>query len=199
MRAGKAGSLFWLGLGVFVFGTALGSVLKGIDVVPTVSIRWPDLAARDYRPGTVVWAREGGEVMFVYVGASGCGWSNLPEMPQTVRDAKRMVANRAREAGTGFAALGIAVDPDAIAGWAHLEKFGLFDEAIVGKGWRNTGSQKYIFGPLSGSAATPQLLVTIRSVSGMGNDERVLVRKIGSNDIARWVADGAPLPPLTGQ
>lgn len=189
---------FWLGLAVLVSGIALGSALKGIDLVPTLSIRWPDLTPGAYRPGTVVGARGSGEIVFVYVGSSRCVWSNLPETSQTVRDAKRMVASRAREAGMGFAALGIAVDPDAIAGWAHLEQFGLFDEAIVGKGWRNTGSRRYIYGPLSGSAATPQLLLTIRSTSGMKNDERVLLRKIGSTGIAGWVADGAPLPPLAG-
>lgn len=198
MRNGNVARISWLGAILFVFGTTLGSVLKGINLIPTVAIRWPDLEARDYRPGTVRATSEGDEIVLVYIGSGGCGWSNLPEMPQTVRDAKRNVANHAREAGTAFAAIGVALDPDAIGGWAHLEKFGLFDEAVVGKAWRNTASQKYIFGPLSGTAATPQVLVTIRSANGMGTDERLLVRKVGSSAIARWVATGAPLPPLHG-
>jgi len=198
MRNGKVARLSWLGAVLFVIGTTIGSVLKATHLIPTIAIRWSDLEARDYRPGSVRATTGGDEIVLVYIGSGGCGWSNLPEMPQNVRDAKTKVANHAREAGTGFAALGVALDPDAIGGWAHLEKFGLFDEAVVGKAWRNTASQKYIFGPLSGTAATPQLLVTIRSANGMGTDERLIVRKVGSSAIARWVAAGAPLPPLRG-
>ena len=189
----------WMAGTLFAVGSAAGVALATAGLMPAVDIELtvPAREAREYRPGSVRASGTGREILLVYLGSSSCGWSNLPEVARAVRDAKNLVAEQARNAGTGFSALGIALDGDASSGWEHLRNAGLFDEVAAGMGWANSGADKYVFGSLAGPASTPQLLVVERLLSTgpgarrIGESERVLVRKAGSNAILRWVSQGA--------
>ena len=189
----------WIAGTVFAAGSVAGVVLATAGLMPTVDIELavPAREAREYQPGSVATTGTEEEIVLVYLGSSTCGWSNLPEVSRAVRDAKILVAAHARDSGTRFSALGIALDADASRGWAHLRKAGSFDEVAAGMGWANSGAEKYVFGTLAGPASTPQLLVVQRSLStGPGGrpkaeSERVLVRKTGSNAILSWVSQGA--------
>ncbi|MYC99293.1 MAG: hypothetical protein F4X13_08495 [Gammaproteobacteria bacterium] len=189
----------WIAGIVFAVGSVAGIALATAGLMPSVGIELavPAREAREYRPGSVAATGAEDEIVLVYLGSSSCGWSNLPEVSRAVRDAKILVAGHARDAGMRFSALGVALDADALRGWAHLRKAGLFDEVAAGMGWANSGADKYVFGALAGPASTPQLLVVQRSLgTGPGGrpkaeSERVLVRKTGSNAILSWVARGA--------
>lgn len=197
----------WIAGSVFTVGSVAGVALATAGLMPTVDIELavPAREAREYRPGSVAATGTDDELVLVYLGSSSCGWSNLPEVSRAVRDAKILVAGRARNSGMRFSALGIALDVDASRGWAHLRKAGLFDEVAAGMGWANSGAEKYVFGSLAGPASTPQLLVVQRSLStGPGGrpkaeSERVLVRKTGSNAIVSWVSRGAAYEGRPGE
>ena len=185
---------------VFAIGLAAGVAFSAVGLMPTLDIEltWPTLEAQEYRPGSVTTSSGEEEIVLVYLGSSSCGWSNLPEVLRAVKDAKILVADRARNAGLRFSALGIATDLDASRGWEHLRKAGLFDEVVSGMGWSNSGTEKYVFGALAGPASTPQLLVIQRRWNNNSpggrqevEAERVLVRKAGANAISRWVSQGA--------
>ncbi len=177
-----------------ILGVTLG--VAGAIPVPSVDIRWnlPALRSMDYMPEA---RRDSGtELLFVVIGSSGCRWSNTPEFIELVRNARDAVRNEAKSRGIGFATLGLSQDHDAAAGIEYLETFGAFDEIAVGRGWRNTGLNKYMYNEFPGPAATPQILVITRDISGLGGqwefvNETVLVRLIGSAEIRSWLQGGA--------
>ena len=179
--------------------TGFALALTGGFPVPEVRIHWdvPPAETDNYRPRAN--RASGEELALVYIGSSSCSWSNIPELPGIVRNLKTTLHYRARDTGRAFAAVGIARDGIAADGVAHLAKFGGFDEVMSGRGWANTGIQKYIYGAMPGEGATPQVLVVVRSLDyALGHisvvDERVLVRKVGSDDIVAWATAGAHVP-----
>ena len=150
--------------GSLVVGLISGFVLtvSGNSWMPRYSVPW-DMLRRE-TDGYRANANEapGDELVLVYIGSSGCSWSNVPGLPAVVDGLKTTIQNRARRTGNAFATLGIARDAVAADGIAHLAKFGDFDEVISGRGWANTGVQKYIYGAMPGEGATPQVLVVPR-------------------------------------
>lgn len=184
--------------GVISFGAVLGLVLAFMGLVPIPEVRWklPAKEAGEYRPESRLSSGE--ELAIVFVGSSACAWSNRPELMRVVKNLKTTLAGRAAAAGIGFSAVGVARDIVAERGIAHLAKFGRFDEVMSGRGWANTGIQKYLYNTMPGPGATPQILVLARSLDfSTGHvaivDERVLARKVGLKEITAWVDEGAPL------
>ncbi len=184
--------------GAISLGAGLGLLLAFMGLVPIPAVRWtlPARETGEYRPGSGL--SPGEELAIVFVGSSACAWSNRPELTKIVRNLKTTLAARAAAAGIGFAAVGVARDLVAERGIAHLEKFGRFDEVMSGRGWANTGIQKYLYDGMPGPGATPQILVVARSVEyATGHvtvvDERVLVRIVGLKEITAWADEGAPL------
>ena len=184
--------------GTISIGATIGLVLTFMGLVPIPEVRWkmPTTEAGEYRPDSRL--EPGEELAFVFVGSSACAWSNRPELVKIVRDLKTTYAARAAADGIGFAAVGVARDIVAERGIAHLEKFGRFDEVMAGRGWANTGIQKYLYDAMPGPGATPQILVVARSLDySTGHvamvDERVLARKVGLPEITAWADEGAPL------
>lgn len=175
-------------------GIVLGTV--GAIPVPSVDVSWklPAFQKTDYVPSA---RRDSGEeLLFIVVGSSGCRWSNTPELVQLVRRAREAVREEAETRGAGFATLGVAQDNGAQLGIEHLEKFGPFDELSVGRGWRNSGLLKYVYGAFPGPAVTPQILVMSRDLVGDGGqweiaNETQLLRLTGLAEIRSWVQGGA--------
>lgn len=181
-----------------VTALALGMVLgaMGAIPIPSVDVSWklPALQKHDYVPEA---RRDSGEeLLFMVIGSSGCRWSNAPELVELVRRAREAVRDEAESRGAGFATQGIAQDNITQLGIEHLEKFGPFDELSVGRGWRNSGLLKYVYGAFPGPAATPQVLVVSRDLVGGGGqweiaNETVLLRLTGLAEIRSWLQGGA--------
>lgn len=186
-------------------GTVLGGACLGVLMEHRGWIRWPEVSVQwehqlddaAYRPATVQGENE--EIALIYIGSSSCGWSNQPELVETIKELKVLLASRAQDLGLGFAAVGIATDVVAGAGIRHLDEFGAFDEVISGRGWSNAGVREYIFEAIPGPAATPQILMVHRTIDSDDDSptvlgEQLLTRKLGLRQIADWVSQGAPLP-----
>ena len=127
------------------------------------------------------------------------GPTHSDQFEKVVREGWRAIRRVAAQRGVGFAAMGISQDAWPEQGIEYLKKFGKFDEISVGRGWRNAGILKYIYGDFPGRAATPQVLVLDRALVHEGGQwtlesERVLIRKIGIAEMDRWIEGGRKLP-----
>lgn len=196
---GKKRTRIWLAALFLAVGGGIGFELTKLGLLPIPTVEWvvPVVDAGQYVPSGPV--RDGSEVVLIYIGASTCGWSNVPELPDLINRLKLALLERTRTEGKSFSAMGIARDAIADDGWRHLRKFGTFDEIATGHGWANIGIQRYLFGDIAGPAATPQVLVVERNVTSRSGhigveNERLVLRKIGVEQISKWMASGAPLP-----
>jgi predicted metalloprotease with PDZ domain len=140
----------------------------------------------------------GTELVAVLVTTESCIGSRQPGFDTAIREMKRLLANRAEADGQPFSVTGVSLDWSVEDGIEHLKKFGAFDEIMVGRNWFNSGAVHYIWRDLPGTPATPQVLLFERHVEpgpkGINfGTERPLARLVGSDAIAEWVGQGAPL------
>jgi hypothetical protein len=186
---------------VGIFAAAFSLAFTGTTSLTADSVRALAPARGDYVPSRRI--TPGPELVLVFIGSSTCGPSNQPGLPEKVEEIKLLLQARARADSQAFTTIGIARDWDVEAGIGHLRRFGRFDEVIAGRNWINTGLLRYVWEDVPGQAATPQLLVLERRVvdrrtpeaaEGVIRDERLVTRKVGSAEIARWLAQNAPLP-----
>ncbi|MCW9708901.1 hypothetical protein [Fodinibius salsisoli] len=72
----------------------------------------------------------------------------------------------AKEHNANFATIGVGISWSARKGFSHLEKFGTFDEIMVGRSWFNTGARIYIHTdiPTDTKGSVPQILLAFRNV-----------------------------------
>jgi hypothetical protein len=80
------------------------------------------------------------------------------------------------------------------------EEFGPFDEVSAGSNWLNAGAVDYIWRDEGAPPTLPQIVVVRRTVTVDADrirvkEEEVIGRHVGTDEIARWVAAGAPLSP----
>ncbi len=143
----------------------------------------------DYTPS--YRATSGYETLFIYIGSSRCGWSNVEELPAVVKQLKQKVKAFADQQGDRFVAIGIAAEWSVDDGIRHLAKFGGFDEIIAGRNWNNTGVMRYVWQDFPGEAATPQVLVVrhrllVAPQLRAFQAPRLLARKVGVEELMRW-------------
>ena len=140
----------------------------------------------------------------VYLGSAKCPFANDKALLSLIERVKVALQQRSNQHGTTFSAIGVAVDWRIADGIRHLDKFGSFDEVMTGRKWYGIGARLYFREMLPGQAATPQVLVFIRNVSPPNlqypettyrvSDETMLVRKVGLENIDKWLERGLPLP-----
>lgn len=183
---------------IAVFTVAFSLARTGTLALPAP--RGTGFDSDGYRPA-MEWADD--ELLLVYVGSSGCGWSNVGWLPEVVDSIKRGLQERANAAGYSFGSLGIAVDWSIPDGMRHLAKIGSFDEVAIGNSWQNTSALRYLWQDYPGDASTPQLVLTFRRMLvPIGNggsryfaleEETLLQRVVGAGAIRRWLEEGIPL------
>jgi hypothetical protein len=181
-----------------VFAMTVGLLLSGAVDPGVLRWKWRPLSPEGYLAQSA--RRSGSGVVLVFIGSPECPWSTLPSLPGMIRDLKLGIRERAAASDRWFATIGIAQSSDARSGMAFLESFGEFDEVVAGGGWTNVGLLRYVYGNVSGLAATPQVVVVER-VARPGDpleflEERLLARYVGIEHIERWLATGAALPAL---
>jgi hypothetical protein len=182
---GVMGLTFVLAFGVGRWGLPL--VRTGSDAAAVIS---PEAARR---PGK--------QYVFVFIGSSKCGPSNAEDLPSHIAALRQLVRTQAQTEHVGFVSIGIAREMNPRAGLSHLSKMGDFDEVAAGQGELNQASAHFISVDHRGWAATPQVIVLERILRAQGNgidasnyQERVLLRKVGLQEIRNWHAQRAPLP-----
>ena len=147
------------------------------------------------------------ELVLVYLGSSTCAWSRHLDLPSLVAMAKASIGDQAAIASASFSTLGVAVDWSIQEGLYHLSGFGEFDEISIGRKWYGMGPRRYIWSDIPGPGGTPQLLVVERTrqldpstqeVTLEFQSERLLVRKVGVDEIRSWVEGGSILRGYSG-
>lgn len=189
----------WIVLGSVAFLAAFAVSLTGFVPQPSVDVTWTTPTNDAYVP---TYASESGpQLLLVYLGGARCGAANDPELPAVVERAKLTLQRQAEAAGATFSTVGVASDWDGKSGLGHLSKFGDFDQVIAGGNVYNLGYQEYVLSKHPGVAATPQLVVLQRVVKTSQEDgtsryeeEEVLDRIVGVDEIAAWVDRGSPIP-----
>lgn len=141
---------------------------------------------------------DGEQLVLVFVGSTSCIWSGTPEVRHAVDSAVGLLGEYAQQRGMAFHRIGIVASPSPESGLAFLDRFGEFDEIIVGGWWSNAGLRKYVMSDFRGSGVTPQLLVLQRRIGDNGravSDEQLLRRLVGSAMITTRVSGQGGLLP----
>lgn len=145
--------------------------------------------------------RDGRELVYVFVGASTCAYSAPARVGKAVEDSLATMRASALRAGYRPVAIGVSKDADRKRGVSYLDKIADWDEVSAGGSWLNSAVQHYALGELGGVGATPQVIVlerTVRRSGGMSrvDAERVLVRRVGLNEVESWARAGTPISTL---
>jgi hypothetical protein len=190
----------WL-VGAIVFLATLTGAYRGI--LPTPRIEFQRRIVATETGGLPLSQQPGPQLVLVFIGGANCQAARQPPLMAAVRRAAPLLQASAAGRGMSFAALGVSRDTELAVGVRYLEAVAGFDEIFVGRGWLNSAIVRYVWQDIPGAAATPQILVLERFVEGpeAGSEgryavenERLVRRKVGSGEIERWVAAGAPLP-----
>jgi hypothetical protein len=139
------------------------------------------------------------EVVAVVVASSRCEFSTRPRFMQAVDPLLRALQGQARARGSGFAAVGVAVDVQADSGFAYFRRLAEFDEVVAGRTWLNSGLLYYATPARVTTQMTPSLIVFEREiVDGARHTtvgpERHLVSVLGLDSVVAFANRGAPLP-----
>ncbi len=200
MRVGRDTFVYF---GILLFTVFIaGIVTTYLDLfeIPNVSISWDNKSNFNYQPNYV--ATGGRELALIYIGSSGCGYSNAEELPEMVDQLKSLVQNTASVNNIGFLTIGMAKDWKIENGLEHLSKFGEFDEIMTGRSWANEAIIKYVWYGSFGEPATPQVLIIDRVLKVTHShganyeirNEKLLTKQVGIGAIRQWLELGAPLP-----
>ncbi len=191
--------LFVGGLAMLSFGFSFLGVRTGFMRLPEAFVVWPEAEAT-YDPSGE-WGSK--QLFLVYVGSSGCGWSNVEWLPAVVDSVKMVLRDRAANLGISFATLGVAVDWFPEDGVSHLKKMGAFDEIAAGYSWMNSSALRYLWSDMPGETGTPQLALLYRDLrvpgrgwgeGGVGRQrESLLNRAVGAFEIRQWLRNGVPV------
>ncbi|MDE2794500.1 MAG: hypothetical protein OXL34_06735 [Gemmatimonadota bacterium] len=152
-------------------------------------------AVSDHSPDTTAYTVEGAETVAVFLGSAACSFSMDPGLPGILAATRAALEAEARAEGKRFAFLGVSVDPTVDEGFRYLQRFQVFDELLVGRGWLNSGAIAFMIRDLVGDMKTPQLVVLEREVKlnadSLGitiTPDRVISRYVGLEAI-----QGAPM------
>lgn len=186
----------YLFLGTAGFIASVTAVAMGWLQPPSVMFSWEPFGVSGYVPDGRL--HSGSELALVFVGSPTCAWSNAESLPATIETAKVALLARANSSGQSFAAIAAVKSSSTEDGHRYIQRFGRFDEITLGRGWANIGLLKYVYQTFRGRAASPQIIVVERTID-VGppraiNDEKVILRRIGTKSIEDWVRAGAPLP-----
>jgi len=165
-----------------------GAALKYVFVVPAPEVVAGRLA-------------EGVETQVILLASPSCGTCQSAEFVDLMRSLLTTLEHRewgdTAHLSKVFVGLGSVVEEQL----ALAHRYGRFDELVLGHGWSNMGAMRYIWQDMPSEGATPNLVVTRRTLAynehtrGIApTDEVVLARLIGIDEIRRWASNGSPLP-----
>ncbi|HEX4824366.1 MAG TPA: hypothetical protein VFV19_08640 [Candidatus Polarisedimenticolaceae bacterium] len=144
--------------------------------------------------------KEGNEIVFVFVGGTGCAFCNDADVKAAVVKAKNIVAERADALKRPFAAIGVAIDSDFAKGLDYLKPLGPFDEVKLGRGFFNSAVLDLMASGDDALVGIPQVLVYERTVTTKGPKYDVtppkVIARIPGTGIPLWVQYGAKIDAL---
>ena len=128
-------------------------------------------------------------LILVYIGSPTCGPSNDPALLDLLDRMRKELPAEARARGLAFRMVGIAISRNVRMGLDHLDKMGPFHEIATGARWYSL-SMHHLQAVAPGIRATPQIVLLRQE----GMRMHFLLRQVGVQAIARWVAAAMPLP-----
>jgi len=154
--------------------------------------------------------QQGTETVLVFISSAHSRANADANFARCVRELKSALRAKSDSSGTGFAAVGVAIDWEPTVGWAYLVggvaesgdtvDLGPWDEVHVGRNWRNAVVVQYVFRstregmvqeglPL---AVVPQLILLRRTVVQRSDgldfgDDEVVVRLMGGDAMCDWL------------
>ena len=142
----------------------------------------------------------GREMLLVFIGSLYCGASTEKGFPEVFAQVRDKVMETARANNMAFGTIGVTVDWSISDGLEFLQRFGAFDEVVLGRNWLNSGMDRFVR-QQQGVEEIPQIVVLVRYVnSGPTSfaitDERVVAARRGTRDIRAWLAEGVPIGML---
>ena len=145
---------------------------------------------------------DGEELVFLYIGAKACAFSNRPEVVEAVIAAKNALAERSAESGLRFVRHGVAIDWRVSEAYEHLRGLGDWDELSLGRNWTNNQVLKSVWDHGRGPS-TPSILLIRRVIRGFDEESGAFHPRIVSEEIVRqikgvgpivaWVRNGTPI------
>lgn len=152
---------------------------------------------QEYRPSYK--NPHGTEVVAVYLTASTCGPCVGPQMPALVDSVKVQLRRQAEARGQEFRAVFVGMDWQPAKAIALSMRDGAWDELDVGRNWFNAGAEEYVWGDPKTRPAMPQFIVYEQPIKTGGGSvvfghRRALLRVLGPEKLAAWVAKGSPIP-----
>jgi hypothetical protein len=120
------------------------------------------------------------------VDCSACKVPGLPRRVQTILDSLRAVASSRKHT---FASIGISMNGSPKAALDWLDRFGEFDEVLLGDQWLNVGVIKYIWTYPAAVPTVPQIMLFQHSITSSSNaievgNDSLVYRWLGVRDIA---------------
>ncbi len=200
-----------LGLSVLLVSTlvaylAASSPLEAMQATGADSTRAegpiPDTPANPFA------AVDGPHLVAFVIGASDCGWSNLPEIKAAFGSIRERMRSAYGDKYAHIEVVGVAIDEDPEAGLTYLSDIGggtvgtAFDQIAVGGSWLNEQVVRFAWREGKAAASTPQVIVVERLVDTSSylskstiktGDDLVVANARGRNDILRWLEQGLPL------
>lgn len=183
------------------------SALAGI-VLPAAAYMaartlWQDEAPAPSPLTTVPVAREGElkELVAIVISASFCHGNAFPGLSDALHELPWLIQSHAADEGLPHRLVGVAIDPLAARGASYMNGIGQFHELVVGGGWTNAFSLKYMWQDGRLPASVPQVLVLERTMHATSDvitlvHERFLRHLDSPPAIVEWIGQGAPVTPL---
>ncbi len=151
---------------------------------------------------------DGAHLVAFVIGASDCGWSNMPEIKAAFGSIRERMRSAYGDKYAHIEVVGVAIDEDPEAGLTYLSDIGggtvgtAFDQIAVGGSWLNEQVVRFAWREGKAAASTPQVIVVERLVDTSSylsestiktGDDLVVANASGRNDILRWLERGLPL------
>ena len=168
-----------------------GAVFAASFSVPQVAGK----LLQDHEPKLDLRPIDGREVALVLLVSPTCAGCNDPRLPWAWAEAVEYTRIHAETRDVRMSLTGIGVSGSPEAGIAFLNRFGHFHELIIGRGWSNTGTMRFVFEKLRGPAVVPQIIVLERRVEDVSRgrivfyDEQIVQRRVGLDAITRWAEE----------
>ena len=142
------------------------------------------------------------ERLIVFVGSSTCPSSTR----ETLRDDLRALASELRNPNNAAVIVrfvGVSTDDDPAIGSVFLTSIMPFDEIVAGRGWVNTGTDRYVFRDSTPMLVIPQVLVFERRMRADSTSIQLEVLQlraqiVGADSIHSWVTNGAKTSERSG-
>jgi len=128
----------------------------------TLVAAYAELAQAQTNPLRVT--RQGkGEIVAVFI-TSSCCTAIVPQLRAGLDRMRERLAAQALAEGVGFRLVGVALEWSPDSGWAHLKRYGAFDEVTVGSNWLSLPIERLVWQDSVTTPSVPQVVIYRHSV-----------------------------------